>query len=376
MPKDEEDPLLESRPLTVDSKDAPGWFNTPRKHQTWRHRMPSIFTVVCVLWVVGGVVAAERYENWDFLTAVYVITQIITTIGYGDITVTTPAAKIFCSFYVIGTVVLIGTFLTDLADKMLAGNVEMLREKVREIQLKMNPGAAQTQSSKPSKYNFAIAAFLLFAFFVGVGTVFFALYEPCSCSYGTSRIAGCEDGTGGQAAGLRGHSLDEVTKTLSWKEAKAAEKRCAETGGAVKTWTDAFYMSVITLTTVGFGDHSPKTQVGRALGIGWMILGVVACGTFVSAVGALVLEQKKATHQIKRMSPELFRKIDKDGSGELSHLEFRTYALLKWGICREEDLAEIDRIFEAIDADGSESLTYLEIQKYCDDPPHWDDSPV
>jgi len=38
----------------------------------------------------------------------------------------------------------------------------------------------------------------------------------------------------------------------------------------------ALYMGVITLTTVGFGDRTPKTQVGKAFASLWMIVGTVA----------------------------------------------------------------------------------------------------
>ena len=44
-------------------------------------------------------------------------------------------------------------------------------------------------------------------------------------------------------------------------------------------------MSVVTLTTVGFGDVTPSTATGTALGLVWMLLGVSAMGNFAGAAG-------------------------------------------------------------------------------------------
>ena len=70
------------------------------------------------------------------------------------------------------------------------------------------------------------------------------------------------------------------------------------------TWADAFWWSLVTMTTVGYGDYFPETQLGRYLvGVPTMILGISVLGYLLSSVAAYLLESKskelKGMKQIK-----------------------------------------------------------------------------
>jgi voltage-gated potassium channel len=47
------------------------------------------------------------------------------------------------------------------------------------------------------------------------------------------------------------------------------------------SWLDSFYFSVITLTTVGYGDFSPQTAVGKLFTIVYIILGLGLLSSFI-----------------------------------------------------------------------------------------------
>lgn len=49
-------------------------------------------------------------------------------------------------------------------------------------------------------------------------------------------------------------------------------------------WIDAYYFCVVTLATVGYGDFTPQTQVGRLFTTFYIILGVGILGAFVNAL--------------------------------------------------------------------------------------------
>ena len=49
-------------------------------------------------------------------------------------------------------------------------------------------------------------------------------------------------------------------------------------------WLDALYFSVVTLTTVGLGDFAPKTDLGKAFTIFYVLAGVAVILAFANSV--------------------------------------------------------------------------------------------
>lgn len=50
------------------------------------------------------------------------------------------------------------------------------------------------------------------------------------------------------------------------------------------SWLDSLYFSVITLTTIGYGDFSPKTDLGKIFTMGYIIVGVSLILGFVNTL--------------------------------------------------------------------------------------------
>jgi len=50
------------------------------------------------------------------------------------------------------------------------------------------------------------------------------------------------------------------------------------------TWLDALYFSIITLTTIGYGDFSPQTDMGKIFTIFYIVIGIGIILSFVNTV--------------------------------------------------------------------------------------------
>ncbi len=59
-------------------------------------------------------------------------------------------------------------------------------------------------------------------------------------------------------------------------------------GASIKTVGDAFWYSVVTMTTVGYGDVYPVTPAGRAVGYVFMLLSISVLAAVIYSVGSLL----------------------------------------------------------------------------------------
>lgn len=50
------------------------------------------------------------------------------------------------------------------------------------------------------------------------------------------------------------------------------------------SWLDSIYFSIITLTTIGYGDFSPQTDGGKLFTIFYILIGIGIILTFVNTI--------------------------------------------------------------------------------------------
>ena len=63
------------------------------------------------------------------------------------------------------------------------------------------------------------------------------------------------------------------------------------------TWLDSLYFSVITLTTIGFGDLSPKTGIGKIFTMIYILVGLGTLAGFISALASHTLKRQAEAKQ-------------------------------------------------------------------------------
>ena len=59
------------------------------------------------------------------------------------------------------------------------------------------------------------------------------------------------------------------------------------------SWVDSIYFSVVTLTTVGFGDFAPKTDGGKIFTIFYIVIGIGIILSFINTLYEHYRDMKK-----------------------------------------------------------------------------------
>ena len=62
-------------------------------------------------------------------------------------------------------------------------------------------------------------------------------------------------------------------------------------------WLDSFYFTIITLTTVGYGDFSPKTDLGKLFTMVYVVLGLGIISSFILILARQPGKQQSALLQ-------------------------------------------------------------------------------
>lgn len=291
-------------------------------------RYPGWTNLVLVnFYCLFGVAFLTTQQDWQPATALYVVVQIVTTIGYGDITVT-DEEKIFMTLYVLLGTVLVAKVVNDVSEELLASANAEIDASLHRVERFLS---GREMRKGCGRWHRLISATMIFLFFVLLWVLFFRFYEDCTCSYGFTQIEGC------------------------------VVERCAETGGNEKTLVDAVYMAIISFSTVGFGDYTPDTKAGRLFACVVMVVGVAAFFNMVSAVAESIGDSQRYYAGQLRLSRAGFMRIDRDGSGFINRTEFQVYMLLRQGRVTMPQLNHLDRLFECMDRDQTGRLSYEEI---------------
>jgi potassium channel subfamily K len=269
------------------------------------------------LYLVISIPAYQAFEEgWTAIDCVYFSVCTLTTVGYGDLYPETQDGKLFTCFYVYFGIGIISACAGYLISVMLEGKTSGVAEM-------MASQSDATELRRKKRHEMRLRLLKSSSMVLAMTLLGAVVYSA--------------KGIGWDIYGSKPH----------------------QTGG--QAFLDAFYMSCITMTSVGYGDFSPQTQDGRLFAIFWIFIGAV----LVAAAGGDLMDsfleskQDEINRRIiaRNLKTKDLHSIDDDDSGEIDELEFISHMLVKLCKCEAEEIQELRDRFAELDSSGDGMLS-------------------
>ena len=260
-----------------------------------------------------------------FIDTVYFIAITVTTVGYGDMSPKSDAGKIFVMVFIIVGVALAGVMMTKITDWMLEKQknaVKRSEEKAKEMmqqdlaKLKQNLGArvseaelARSTSSKEAEgkskveANPIASALVVISIVVTLGAV----------------VMGELEGIG---------------------------------------FLDGCYWSIVTSTTVGYGDVTPKSDDGRIFAsfYAFITVGIMGWAVGQIASSAISTSVEAASHvEAFKLTPESLVQMGGE-KGYVDQYDFAVAMMLAMGKATQEDFDLVANRFNELDVNHDKTL--------------------
>lgn len=269
------------------------------------------FTLAIMMWIAlfGGLLLftniilfqSSHFEEIRPLTVIecaYFMTQVITTVGYGDMTPAKDRGKVFVGLYVVMAFFVIALLVSQLQAVVVA-RVNMYKERLKKHMKIETPSTELSRLSKlkPEKP------------------------DPTDCIVATCCF---------------------VTVSIIWIIFYH------EWPGEEKSWLEACYMALITLTTVGFGAVTPVTEGGMMFSSFFMFIGTGALVSLVTHFSSWALERVEweAWHPEKFQDDVKALASDRvSASGGLSEIDFLCVTLVHKHILSADQVNHIRQTY-------------------------------
>lgn len=123
---------------------------------------------------------------------------------------------------------------------------------------------------------------------------------------------------------------------LMWLVEHKHQSKC-EDSHTIQHVNEGFWWAAATMTTVGYGDKTPLTKLGRAIGVVWMFTALMIVASFIAAFSSILTIQKINTNIHSLRDLDNMRIATLNGSTSETFLKnngymIKTYANVKDGL--------------------------------------------
>ncbi|CAM9339680.1 unnamed protein product [Ectocarpus sp. 6 AP-2014] len=308
--------------------------------------LATVFGYLCL-----GVLMYTTLAGMSFLDALYFCVVTLTTVGYGDLSAHKPVTKLFACFYILIGVAMVAAFLSKL--------VELLLDEQAGRRLSMMCGGGEDLLVNLLTKNRAQA----------MGAA-----DP-------DTAVKTQGGSGATNGGTSAAQQDTVGDD---DDIALVNRINVEVGLGVFYFVllvgvgttvfmvyghmsviDAFYLTVVSSSTVGYGDYFPSSTGTRLFAIFFLPLSTLLLGKIISDYTEMQaskrVKQRQTRLLLATVTAHEYAAMDADNDNRVSLMEFMVHTLIKQEKVTQEDIKQIHTRFTALDKDHNGFITRDEV---------------
>jgi potassium channel subfamily K len=290
---------------------------------------------LCALYTLSYIVLAIIafsfiFEHWTIIDSIYFATSTFTTVGYGDLEPTTEGGQLFTIFFATYGVIILGIFIGIVGHAISEGQSKAIqklhRSKTKRL-LKMM-FRRHSYESTLSQQSTASTSSDSSSFFSDHATLFQDVIQVCRVE------------------------LPEILVVvfLAWIL------------GLREGWsfTSTMYFCIMSASTTGFGDYTPKSQVDKVYCIFYLPLSVAVFGEVLGRIASLYINRRRRRAEqafLKRCITMCdLRRMDANRDGQVDREEFVCYMLVALQKVDQSTIDELKDIFHVLDRNDNGML--------------------
>ncbi|CAM9142123.1 unnamed protein product [Ascophyllum nodosum] len=276
-------------------------------------------------YLFAGVAVYTLMSGMTVLDAVYFSMVTLTTVGYGDLSAHKPWTRLFACVYILVGVALIGALLARLVEIVLNQQEEVFLE-ILKLSMLQKDGDRDTFSRRSLKvFNGSFRSVTHLNMKMGAGIL----------SFVTLILIG---------ATIFKFSLD-------------------------MSFVDAFYLTVVSASTVGYGDFSPHTTIAKVFAIFYLPVSTLLLAKVISGYTEITIEANKRKSQLRfllgQVTSSEFEQMDENNDGKIDKWEYLLHQLIQQDKVTRQEIDQVWEQFKRLDKNNS---GFLELDEVCAEP--------
>lgn len=320
--------------LEIEKAHSKRWFGIPMD------QVKSHLKNTQSMWILGGLVvyflvslAYMGLEEWGVGDCVYFSIVVVTTVGYGDFLPSTDLAKLVTVVYVHFALVIVVVAISNIQDAIVSHTIHRAVSRLKMDQHRTGVfDKAQAQKRR------------------WIRLCTFLVIHACTLIVGMLVYGLVDDFEDGEVPGNK--------------------------------WVNGLYMTVITMSTVGFGDICPVNDGTKVFTSILMLIGIPVFGATLGCFsdvmfgegqqsvhlqvvqGNLSKDKFESMHAfVQKLREEGIGNYAQQGHGKISRFEYMCFLLVQNGVIGTNNIKRMMVNFERIDKSGTGFIEMCDVEE-------------